>query len=149
MSPWRERTCDLETDMMRHPVIQLGSFNSVVWHFSPFVRGLRRKVSEVHICHCNQVSQRDLYIEPCIASANTVGTLRPERSLQSACSIGIGKLPAKTIRSALVVAEVMMLRKILEREGFAVLTEAWRLIKESHIDIDIVANIFVKPCWRS
>lgn len=41
----------------------------------------------------------------------------------------------------------MMLRKILEREGLAILTEAQQLIEESHVNIDVVANILFKPRW--
>ena len=42
----------------------------------------------------------------------------------------------------------MMLRKILEREGLTIFAKAKQLIKECHVDINVVANVFVKPRWR-
>ena len=42
-----------------------------------------------------------------------------------------------------------MLRKILERQGLTIFTEAQQLIEECHVDINIVANVFVKPRRRS
>ena len=42
---------------------------------------------------------------------------------------------------------MMVFREIFEREGLAIFTETKQLIEESHVDIDVVADIFVESCW--
>ena len=67
--------------------------------------------------------------------------------LQSTCSVRVAKLPSRALCPALVVAEVVMLCQIFEREGFAIFTEAQQLVEESHVNVDIVPDVLVKPRW--
>ena len=40
-----------------------------------------------------------------------------------------------------------MFCQIFEREGFAILTEAEQLVEQSHVDVDVVSDVFIEPRW--